>query len=360
MNTSLTTAEKADTVSLDQYRQKKYNVLVPTASMQQISPFHRIRIEEVNIDPNPDAGDVFKVGSKNVGGNWEDVLSLSKTALMKISNAAGIVWNWSETKVITCNRDYVLYQAVGAFKKPSGEWLPLKNSKEIDLTVIEEETYEANLEKARKLANSGNQKDIQKLNGMTAEQYAAAQTKSAMIQWRKNKLMRAETGAMLRVIRDLLSIKQQYSPAELQKPFIVPHVDFSPDYSDPAVRKMVMENGIQATANLFGTTSPQQLPGQTMQHIEDSNVFNIDPDEDMSGTYEGTAHVQNADIVEDLEEDPVPEQVIMDAVPSNEPPTCEYEGCTKKLSHAEADYSIVHYEHLYCFKHQKLAKKVSQ
>lgn len=220
------------------------NVLIPTVTMTQISPYHRIRVEQVQLNPDPDAGDVFKVGSKKVGNGWQDVLSLSKTAILKLATAAGIVWNWNETRVLSVSKDYVLYQAVGAMRKPSGEWIPLKATKEIDLDVIEAETYESNLETAKRLPTN-------KLDHLTPEQWAEARTRKNMIQWRKNKLMRAETGAMLRVVRALLSVKHQYSAAELKKPFAVPTVDFAPDYSDPEVRRAMAEAGIRATADLL-------------------------------------------------------------------------------------------------------------
>lgn len=236
----------------------KCNVLIPTVTMTQISPYHRIRVEQVQLDPDPDAGDVFKVGAKKVGNNWQDVLSLSKTAILKLATAAGIVWNWNETRVLSVSKDYVLYQAVGAMRKPSGEWIPLKATKEIDLDVIEMETYEANLKTAKGL--SSKQRD-----NVSPEDWAAAKTKANMIQWRKNKLMRAETGAMLRVVRALLSVKHQYSPAELKKPFAVPTVDFAPDYSDPEVRRAMAEAGIRATADLFGQSAMQQIQAPQQQ-----------------------------------------------------------------------------------------------
>ncbi len=256
----------------------KCNVLIPTVTMTQISPYHRIRVEQVKIDPNPDSGDVFKVGSKKVGDNWQDVLSLSKTAILKLATAAGIVWNWQETKVLSVSKDYVLYQAVGAMRKPSGEWIPLKATKEIDLDVIEAENFESNLETANKLPTN-------KLDSLTPEQWAEAKTKKNMLQWRKNKLMRAETGAMLRVVRALLSVKHQYSAAELKKPFAVPTVDFAPDYSDPEVRKAMAEAGVRATADLFGQSTMQQIqaPQQQIGPPVDVDVYNPEVGTDTPG-----------------------------------------------------------------------------
>lgn len=243
----MTTKTKTSLIELKNY-EGKYNVLFPQATMQQISPFHRVRVETVKIDPNPEAGDVFKVGSKQVNNRWQNVLSLSKTGVLKLATAAGIVWNWQDTRVLSSSKDYVLFQAVGAMRKPSGEWIPLKATKELDMDVIEAETYEFNLKKAEGLSK-------EQRKGMTPEQHTERQTKTNMIQWKKNKLMRAETGAMLRVVRALLSIKHQYSPKELEQPFAVPTVDFSPDYSDPEVRKMIAQEGIRATADLFGQGS---------------------------------------------------------------------------------------------------------
>lgn len=277
----------------------KCNVLIPTVTMQQISPYHRIRVEQVQLDPDPDSGDVFKVGSKKVGNNWQDVLSLSKTAILKLGTAAGIVWNWNETKVLSVSKDYVLYQAVGAMRKPSGEWIPLKATKEIDLDVIEAETYEANLEKANKMKPEYRDK-------MSPEDWATAKTKSNMLQWRKNKLMRAETGAMLRVVRALLSVKHQYSVSELKKPFAVPTVDFAPDYSDPEVRKAMAEAGIRATADLFGQSAMQQIQAPQQQLPPPIDVDQYSPEGDEGGAEAAPAVSYEAEEEAVISEDDLP------------------------------------------------------
>lgn len=232
------------------------NILVPTQHLQQVSPWHTARTSVVQINPDPNALDVFKVGSRynEAKKEYEDLFSPAKPALMRIAAAAGIVWNWRESGPIALQRDYVCYKAVGAMRLPDGSWQPIVATKEIDLAVIEEETYEANLKKALEYASDPKKQAA--LKGMTPEQWAQAQTKAAMIQWRKNKLMRAETGAMLRVIRAALGMKSQYTKDELQKPFIVPRIDFSPDYNDPQVRQAIIQSGIPAMAQLFGQASP--------------------------------------------------------------------------------------------------------
>jgi len=337
----------------------KCNVLIPTVTMQQISPFHRIRVEQVKIDPNPESGDVFKVGGKKVGNKWEDVLSLSKTAIMKLSQAAGIVWNWQETRPISVSKDYVLYQAVGAMRKPSGEWIPLKATKEIDLEVIEAETYEANLETAKKL--KPDQRD-----GLTPEQWAAAKTKKNMLQWRKNKLMRAETGAMLRVVRALLSVKHQYTPAELEKPFAVPTVDFAPDYSDPEVRKAMAEAGVRATADLFGTSAVHQLqaPQQQMPPAIDVDQYSLeDAGDDLSASIADEPEPEQVanDDLPPWDDEPAQQEIFADAVEA-EGIVCQ--GCDQLIETSNnwspekiAEYSKKIYGKALCVDCQKKAAK---
>lgn len=338
------------------------NVLIPTVTMTQISPYHRIRVEQVQLNPDPDAGDVFKVGSKKVGNGWQDVLSLSKTAILKLATAAGIVWNWNETRVLSVSKDYVLYQAVGAMRKPSGEWIPLKATKEIDLDVVEAETYEANLEAANKL--KAEQRDK-----LTPEQWAEAKTKKNMLQWRKNKLMRAETGAMLRVVRALLSVKHQYSATELQKPFAVPTVDFAPDYSDPEVRKAMAEAGVRATADLFGQSAVQQLqaPQQQMgppvdvdtyeqQSNPDGTVIESDASEDLPWTGEEAEPVAKESQPPWEDEDGGQQEIFAESI------VCQ--GCDQNIESANnwsperiAEYSKKIYGKALCVDCQKKAAK---
>jgi hypothetical protein len=261
--------EQTGLIKLKDYEKQGYNVLAPTTHMQQISPFHRIRVEFVKVDPDPDNGEVYKVGSKYVGRDtktgepiYEDELTFSKVALMKFADAAGITWNWKDTRAVTITPDYVYYEAVGALRKASGEWIALKGSVEIDLKVKEQEIYQTKLTTAKSWAQDARKKKY--LGNMTPEQWAKEKTAEDMLRERKYKLRKAETAAMERVIRAALQLKQKYSPTELQKTFAIPKVDFSPDYNDPEVRRMMVRQGIQASNNLFGAT-PIQTPDEGVQ-----------------------------------------------------------------------------------------------
>lgn len=253
------------------------NCLIPTQQIQQVSPWHAARTSIVQVSSDPDAGDVFKVGSRPKGNNqFEDLYCLGKPSLMRIAEAAGIVWNWKDSGPVSLTRDYVCYKAVGALRLPDGSWQPIMATKEIDLSVIEDELRDQAAKKAdkgvsyddsklykgewRKVKYGDEEKNVYFLAEEEKARYIATAVNTNLIQWRKNKLMRAETGAMLRVIRTALGIKSQYTKQELSKPFIVPRIDFAPDYNDPAVRQALIQNGIPAMAQLFGQSAPAALP----------------------------------------------------------------------------------------------------
>ena len=61
---------------------------------------------------------------------------------------------------------------------------------------------------------------------------------------RKTAAEKAMTGAILRVVRALIGMKGQYTKTELTKPFVVSRVTFSPDYSDPEVRRAMLDQGM--------------------------------------------------------------------------------------------------------------------
>lgn len=239
--------------TVQDYNPNEVNLLVPSQSVQQISPYHVLRVSEVKINPDPNGGEVFKVGSRGFGDKKEDLLALAKPALRKISQAAGIIWS-PQGREIEHSRNYVTYKAIGAIKMPDGTLDPYDAQKTIDLEAEEEKVYESQLNKAYEYSND--KKKVEYLKGLTPEQWAHHKTRSEMIQRRASMHERAESGAKNRVIRDILSVKSTYTPKELSKPFVVPRIDFSPDYSDPEVRAMMIQNGAQVYQSLFSGTTP--------------------------------------------------------------------------------------------------------
>ena len=90
-----------------------------------------------------------------------------------------------------------------------------------------------------------------------------------MMLLRKNAPQKALTGAILRVVRALIGMKGQYTKEELMKPFVVARVSFSPDYSDPEVRRAMLEQGLASMNNVFSNTRPALSGGNRPFDVTD-------------------------------------------------------------------------------------------
>ena len=111
---------------------------------------------------------------------------------------------------------------------------------------------------------------------------------------RKTAPAKAMTGAILRVIRALTGLKGQYTKKELQKPFAIPRTTFSPDYSDPEVRKAMLSQGMNSIGSLFGSapapalTSAEQDNGRDVfdpEEFADNRAFASGEAEESYGEY---------------------------------------------------------------------------
>jgi hypothetical protein len=111
---------------------------------------------------------------------------------------------------------------------------------------------------------------------------------------RKTASEKAQTGAILRVIRALLGIKGTYKKAELQKPFVVPTVTFAPDYNDPTVRQAMLQQGMNSMGNMFGTSSTP--PAITSTFSNDAFTQEFNPEDELDNPAFASDIPQDEDI----------------------------------------------------------------
>jgi hypothetical protein len=228
---------------LDGYRREgRYNVLVPTTTIQEISPFHKPVLEVVKINPDDKAGEVYEVVKNS--GNY----SLRAVTLNRIGYAAGLIWNAKG-----CGRtddgtdpDIITYRAEAAVRKEDGTYMPLSAEYMLDLKVVEQELRQEYERKA------GYEIKDKRLKEEDKAAWIEFRMNRDMLQKRKFRLQLAQTGAMGVVIRKILGLKGTYSKTELEKPFVVPKIAFAPDVSDPKVRELLLRQGMDATNALFG------------------------------------------------------------------------------------------------------------
>lgn len=270
MERALERVSKELSNQLEEYRKHgAYNVLVPTLTIQEISPYHKPVLEIVRINPDPRAGEVYEI----VQGSGE--YSLRAVALQRIGYAAGLIWN-----ARSCGRtddgtnpNIVSYRAEAAARKEDGTYMLLNAEYMVDLGILEEETRESYEKKSKELAKE------KKWSDQNRKEYVEKMVRRDMLQKRKFRLQLAQTGAMDRVIRKILGLKGTYRREELEKPFVVPKIVFHPDISDPDVRKMLLQQGLEASNILFGPQMTQGIIERSALPEPNHNVIELPANE---------------------------------------------------------------------------------
>lgn len=261
-----------------------YNLAMPFVESRQVNPYFKMSVSLLQVDLSEDAGQMYKVGVKCIPHGkekeWIDLYSLTKPFLQKLATQAGIQFAPGSGDVVKVDENTWKASAFGALKLPDGTVRTSSNFKVIDL-LTEEKKYRIAYEekavsgirdfKAAKDASeryAGEWRQTGEVNekGYPVKIYCISETDrgkyvelslvNAMAQLRANAPQKAATGAILRVIRDLTGVKGTYTLAELEKPFAVARMAFSPDYNDPYVKQMMLQQAMQSVGNLFGASLP--------------------------------------------------------------------------------------------------------
>lgn len=276
-----------------------YNLAIPFVETQQVNPFYKMSVSLLYVDPN--GREVYKVGSNNQGnGRWEDLYSLTKPFLQRLATEAGIQFSPGSGDVVKMDENTWKANAFGAIRLPDGSVRTSNNFKVIDLVTEEKKyrlsyeekaqrgisDYKASKEAAKKYAgewvDTGSKNDqgypvkIYMIAEHDRGKYIENSLLDAMTQLRANAPQKAATGAILRVIRDLLGIKGTYTIGELKKPFAVARMSFSPDYNDPVIKQMLLQQAMQSVGNLFGNTQPVVQTISIPQTADDEAVLPAD------------------------------------------------------------------------------------
>lgn len=242
-------------VRLEDYDTSKFNVLHPVVRVndQARSPVLVESLSLVQITPDPIRGEVYN--DFRYANERDGKFALSGLALNKIAQAAGIKWDIDRCRMVRWQTDPVTghitaeYMAVGGIRQPNGEWQIEPATKVID-TAVEaedlEETYKRKLKAGR---------------GKFTEDDIPDMVRREILQLKRFLSGHVETKAKLRVIRALLSMKQVYTSAELQRPFVVPRLLYRPDLADPREHERVQLEGARAVRELYGGSGPSPMIG---------------------------------------------------------------------------------------------------
>lgn len=215
------------------------NLIMPQQILSNVPAMHSITIEHVTISSKLEDGDIYpKQGDATK-------FILTKQGIMKLCACAGVEWNWQYCQRTDNgkDRDYISYRVVGAVRKLDGSWMSLQGEYDMDFEVLEDDLRNQYYHKSKAWNKPQAEKDA----------YIESNTKSELIRLRRYKMGRCETGAMLRALRGLLTLKNSYTKAELEKPFVIARLAFQPDYNDPDIRKQFISASTQAIHGVFGS-----------------------------------------------------------------------------------------------------------
>lgn len=182
---------------LNEYPSKEYNVLAPQ-TVTQVTPWHQITVTEVRLSANKDDGDVYPQSGR---------FALTKIACLKLADAAGVRFQPTRFQRYPEDGSYEAY-VVAEKQDPDGSWRQFPGSYFWDVT--------------------------QRLSDIAEPDSYKGKSETRMI--RTFAMQRAETGAILRAIRNIIKVQATYTYDELQKPFIVARVSFNP-FNDAEIRE---------------------------------------------------------------------------------------------------------------------------
>jgi len=222
-----------------------HNILVTPAMLQRCPPMFAPAVTTVSV-PSLGVKDgwVYKIPG---GGK----LGLSKPMLLKLAAASGVTIVSEKSGRLDDCRDphYCRYRVVGRMTRFDGSMAEMPATKEMDLrdnSPLVHNMHKA-AEKTEEWKAQDERRKPQKVDAW-----------DRIWQTREHLESHAETKAMLRVIRAILGVKTSYSREELEKPFLVAKMVFSPP-DDPEINRMIAAQQLGMTDALYG---PKQGAGE--------------------------------------------------------------------------------------------------
>lgn len=237
------------------YPPGQYNLLLPTRTIQeQLSPFHKPKLEIVQLTE----ADIYEVGGSGL-------YAVHKSGLQKFGAAIGVNWPGDKCKLISDDGVRVVFQATGECRRNDGTWQEYSRTYSLDLKDIEDETRKKYTEKADRALRAAKKGDRLPtgLTDETRETWINKQTDRDVSQIRKFRVQRAESGAMNRVIMDVLTMRGGYHKEQILKPFVLPRIVFSPDFEkNPEAKRALIDEATRASGALYGgrTETQRALP----------------------------------------------------------------------------------------------------
>jgi len=231
----------------EKYGTGEYNLVLPNIVEADVPEYISFGVELVKLNPDPDNGNETYYLQKPWGGK-PAVLGIARPGLEKIGVALGLRFPPEEQKRVDDGSDpmYCCWKAAAALAGLSGVVVRTAHY-EIDLHVkadmkrngyllnppsshkdkwgwtkwsLAQVNPELAKEKRAKREKVGNAHYVD-LPEKKQKEWIELKVKEYVLSIQDNLLVRCETGARLRVIREYSGLGQKFSPAEIKRPFAI-------------------------------------------------------------------------------------------------------------------------------------------
>jgi hypothetical protein len=215
-------------VAIPRELRQQVNVLLPVQEIAQADPNFSpsVRMVELNVEQHSYDGP----GGKK---------ALNKQGLEILAMTAGVLR--TRTRRIPASElqeGEIGYEAEIHIRRSDGSIEAIKRDK---IVVIEVEQFKVGEEVQRWAAKY-----------RKSREEAEAEYRKRWIKERGDMYAKCESKAVLRALRAALHVQHGYSPAEFNRPWLVVGWSFTPDTSDPEVKRMLMAHGLQQTDRVYG------------------------------------------------------------------------------------------------------------
>jgi hypothetical protein len=218
-------------ISIPAGLRQTHNVLMPVESFAQADPFYSPSVNRVFLNPE-------EHGYERERGTYD----LNKNGLLALADAAGL--GFPRTERMSRDRlaeSEIGWQATVTLRRQDGTIVEYTASRIVDLAV---EREKVKMQCIDRQSGALNQDRFFKRWGQERE--VADQ--------------KCETKAILRAVRQALKVKGgPYTRAQFEKPWVVVSYIFTPDYSDPEVKRMAVEHGYAARSQIYRPGPPPEI-----------------------------------------------------------------------------------------------------
>jgi hypothetical protein len=234
----------------------KVNVIDPVTSLVQADPNWTPRISVCELNPSKDGPHYYQ----QAGGK----LAPTKQALEVLAKGAGVLYTRTDRiPKAELDEGEIGYRATIGIRRSDGTVEELRREK-VWVEAAERQEVEDAVTAARAYENG---QRTNKPKWVPDSDEWRAEVQKRWLRELRDRYAKTESKAVLRAIRAALQIPHTFTPAEAAKPFLIVGFNFTPDYDDVEVKRMLVAAGLNAQAAMYGPSAPTERINTTTGEI---------------------------------------------------------------------------------------------